>query len=178
MKKIVLTTWFFCVIAAVIVYGGLRLNLSGSAPKGLWFVLPLKFENIKRGMIVSVCAPHQEIVLKLRDKTVPEGPCPGTNTEPLLKPVAAIPGDEIVLAQNKNILVNGRAIPNSQAISNITGWKTGTYKVRPGEVWLVSAYDARSFDSRYFGPVSFNNILGKAKALLVKGNVREMTEGK
>ena len=43
----------------------------------------------------------------------------------------------------------------------------GAYRVTPNEVWLLSNYDPRSFDSRYFGPVPAANVLGVAHPVWV-----------
>jgi type IV secretory pathway protease TraF len=39
--------------------------------------------------------------------------------------------------------------------------------VPPGQVWLLSGHDSRSFDSRYFGPVPVANVQGVARPVWV-----------
>jgi type IV secretory pathway protease TraF len=39
-------------------------------------------------------------------------------------------------------------------------------RLAPGEVWLHSPYEARSWDSRYFGPVPARNVLYAAKPVI------------
>jgi type IV secretory pathway protease TraF len=56
-------------------------------------------------------------------------------------------------------------------------WPAGTYQVPPGEIWTVSSYSPESFDSRYFGPVPLANVRGRARPLLVFGDVTAMTQG-
>ena len=43
----------------------------------------------------------------------------------------------------------------------------GAYQVKPGEVWLLSGHDPRSFDSRYFGSVPAVNVQGVARPVWV-----------
>ena len=44
----------------------------------------------------------------------------------------------------------------------------GEYHVLPGSVWVGSQHSPLSFDSRYFGPVPSQGVLGRAKPLLVE----------
>jgi type IV secretory pathway protease TraF len=39
----------------------------------------------------------------------------------------------------------------------------------PGQVWLLSGHDPRSFDSRYFGAIPTANVRGVARPLWVLG---------
>ena len=47
----------------------------------------------------------------------------------------------------------------------LPGIPAGTYAVAPGQVWLISSYSPRSFDSRYLGPVPISSIRGTVKPL-------------
>ena len=71
------------------------------------------------------------------------------------------------------IAVNGRALPHTTQFAHDSAARplqavpAGTYRVAPGEVWLVSGHDPRSFDSRYFGPVPVATIRATVKPLMV-----------
>jgi type IV secretory pathway protease TraF len=43
----------------------------------------------------------------------------------------------------------------------------GRYVIPPGEVWLVSTFSPRSWDSRYFGPVPASAIVSALTPLWV-----------
>jgi type IV secretory pathway protease TraF len=42
----------------------------------------------------------------------------------------------------------------------------GRYIVGSGEIWLVSSYSPRSFDSRYFGPVKVGRVVATVRPVL------------
>ena len=144
---------------------GLRLNLTSSAPRGLWMVEPAS--HIDRDMWISVCPPVLPVT-KAMTEYMPYGDCPDLGVVPLLKPVGAIAGDSVKIRQGWNVMVNGRALPNTTARNNMPTWEEGEYTVKPGEVWLFSSYSAGSFDSRYFGPVKIDQVRGKAAPLFTE----------
>lgn len=91
------------------------------------------------------------------------GNCPG-NVSPVGKPVLALPGDTIVVRNEVGLFVNGEQIPNTRALGRdetgrvLPRLPNGTYLVAPGQLWVVSQYSSRSFDSRYFGPVEERSV--------------------
>src|SRR5262249_6679089 len=85
------------------------------------------------------------------------GNCPD-GAEPLAKPIAARPGDNVALSAT-GLAVNGRLLANTAPLVKDSAglalfhWPFGRYVVAPGTFWVASTYSTRSFDSRYFGPV-------------------------
>lgn len=153
---------------------GFQLNTSASAPMGLWRVTTIERQRIERGTLVSICPPEVELVAMMRERGfLHVGDCPGVATTPLLKPVVAVAGDT-VRVRREGVSVNGRALPRSAAEQSMPGYPAGIYKVRPGHVWLLSSYNAGSFDSRYFGPVSLANLRGHASPIFIRGDVSRM----
>lgn len=153
-------------------YGGLRINTTESMPVGLWLVTA--GGAIERGLVVSVCpAPGAVMDMAKERGYVPPGVCPG-RYEPLIKPVAAVAGD-LVTVSTEGVAVNGVAVPNTrQALADGAGRPMpriapGEYHVTSGSVWILSSYNAASFDSRYFGPLPVTNIEGVARPLFTKG---------
>ena|SRR5687768_1452543 len=156
----------------------LHLNLSASAPAGLWSERPINPARIKRGTLVSVCPPDLPVVRRVVElKLLPEGDCPNTNTVPFLKPVAAVSGDVVKIQKGQPAKVNGLAIPNTIAKHSLPAWPDGEYTVNQNEVWIFSSYSKDSFDSRYFGPVGIDQIKGEAAPLWVSGDVAAITGG-
>ncbi len=80
-----------------------------------------------------------------------------------MKPESAHAGD-IVELNARGVAVNGKLLPNSAPLPFDTEgrpldhWRFGRFKVRQGEVWAVSSYNPRSFDSRYLGPITGGKI--------------------
>ncbi|MDE3029355.1 MAG: S26 family signal peptidase, partial [Paracoccaceae bacterium] len=109
-RRIVYGLWAVVALVAATFGGaqaaGFRLNMTASAPEGLWQIVegaPLK--TIRRGMIVSVCPPDAPVVRAMRAKGYLEpGFCP-SGTVPFLKPVAAIPGDVVTVASGQPLAV-------------------------------------------------------------------------
>lgn len=163
---IVSATGTACAYAA-----GYRVNTTASMPLGLWRVLPAK--TIARGDVVWVCPPENSIFREARRfGFVPAGFCKG-DFNPLLKPVAAIAGDEVRVRDN-GIYVNGELLPNSApAVRDAMGRRLPRvprrdFVVKPGQVWLISTYNPASFDSRYFGPLDTSLIVGHAEPVATR----------
>jgi conjugative transfer signal peptidase TraF len=150
---------------------GYRLNTTSSMPAGIWHVSPVP-ARLRRGMIVVACLPAGPIAqMALRRAYVAPGPC-ASGTEPLLKPIAAVAGD-VVEVTGDGLVVNGAAIADSAPLARDDAGRTlpaipiGAWQVLPSEVWLVSDYSRKSFDSRYFGGVPIANIQAAATPIWV-----------
>jgi conjugative transfer signal peptidase TraF len=148
----------------------LRFNFTPSMPLGIYRLTPLPKGRIQRGMFVVACAPLVAAELGRRRGYLAEGPC-RTGTEPLLKVVAGVAGDSVVVSAD-GVAVNGRLLPHSRALSQdaagrrLTPWPHGRYQVRRGELWLYAAND-RSWDSRYWGPAQADDVRARALPQLV-----------
>lgn len=154
---------------------GVRVNLTESAPAGLWLVDRAPPAVVSRGLVVSVCPPEQPIVRAMHELgRLQSGSCP-VGTIPLLKPVAAIPGDTVTIRAGALALVNGQETRNTLPRAGLPSWPPGTYHVGAGEVWLFSGYSGVSFDSRYFGPVPTAAIRGAARPLWIRGDVAALS---
>ena len=146
---------------------GLRLNLTGSMPVGIYTAAR---DAPNRGSIVLACLPSDVAMFaKLRGYVPRGGSCPG-GVLPVGKPVLALPGDTVVVTTG-GLLVNGVPAPNSEPLSRDTKGRPlprpqpGQYVVRADELWLVSAYSPFSFDSRYFGPVNADQVRAHVRVL-------------
>jgi conjugative transfer signal peptidase TraF len=151
------------------VQAGFRVNLTPSMPKGLWHVQPVA--TVHRGDTVVVCAPPLETSEGLERGYIGAGGCPG-GSEPLLKPVAAVAGDVVSVGRDV-VAVNGQALPDVVPLTHdsagrpLFGVAPGNYRVRDGEVWVVSSHVPNSWDSRYWGAVSLAGIQGRAEPVWV-----------
>lgn len=90
------------------------------------------------------------------------GSCPD-GAAPLLKPVVARAGNLVEMSP-EGIAVKGHLLPNTAPLENhtngrpLTSCTPGRYMVGPDSVWVASSYNGRSFDCRYFGPVSLDSV--------------------
>ena len=146
-------------LLAVILGLGLHVNLSASAPRGLYRAVagtPI------RGAWVAACvSPEAAAIGRARGYLWP-GPCVG-GVEPVLKPVVAVAGDVVELGPEA-VVVNGQRLPGSvSADVDSLGlplphavW--GRHVVAAHEFWLVSTRVPNSWDSRYLGPFSRSQV--------------------
>lgn len=144
---------------------GLRINHTPSLPIGFWSVSPLE-APLQRGQIVSFCPPGRPIFYEaLRIGILGEGGC-RNGLEPLLKPVIAVPGDQLKVS-TQGLILNGKPVPNSARIAlAMPVIAPGSYLLKQGEIWVASTTHPRSFDSRYFGAVPIEQIEGVARPIL------------
>lgn len=156
---------------------GIRVNTSASLPTGLWLEKgSLASGVLPRGAVVTFC-PSDGPAFRLAKERgyVGGGWCPHAY-EPLFKPVVAIAGDRVSVSP-AGIDVNGVHIANSVPLRAdnvqrpLPAIPYGRYIVAPGFVWVVSSYNSRSFDSRYFGSVEISNIRSIVVPLWVRGHI-------
>jgi conjugative transfer signal peptidase TraF len=166
-----LGVWCLCVLFAFIAacwVAGIRLNLTASMPVGIYVAakgVPT------RGSTVLVCLPPSVAHLARERGYVPRGGSCSHSTIPIGKPVFALPGDTVIVAEG-GLLLNGKLTPNTQPLPSdrhgrpLTRLVARQYIVQPNELWVVSAYSRFSFDSRYFGAVSLTNVRARVRLIL------------
>ena len=141
-------------VLAVCLLPWYTLNLTSSAPRGVWL----------RRAVPAVLERGMWVVLP-----VPQAVEPWVHSWiPLLKPVAAVAGERVcvkeetlwVMGRNYGrvyIQVNGQPLPHLM---------DGCYEVEPGSVFLASPAP-QSLDSRYFGSVPVSVLLAQAEPFWV-----------
>jgi conjugative transfer signal peptidase TraF len=143
---------------------GIRINESPSLPIGLYMI------NDKNGQLVEFCPAEPFASLAMQRAYRGPGTCPDGGA-PLMKPEVAQAGDSVEL-NSRGVAVNGELLPNSAPLQFDTHgrpmghWQFGRFKVRRGEIWVISSFNARSFDSRYLGPITSGQIQHHLTALL------------
>ena len=146
---------------------GLRLNLTGSLPIGLY--LASQTAPV-RGAIVLTCLPPAVTAFALERGYVPRGGTCPDGALPVGKPVLAMSGDTVTVMPT-GLLVNGAPVPNSQPLETdrkgrpLPRLAVGRYVVGPGELWVLSSYSRLSFDSRYFGGVQAGQVRASLRSL-------------
>jgi conjugative transfer signal peptidase TraF len=150
---------------------GIRCNTSPSMPMGIWKVSAAP-TTVRRGDIVTLCLSADATALGLVRGYLTGGACPG-DAELVIKTVAAVPGDQVEVTDD-GIAVDDAAIPHSRAMlyddqdRPMRAIAPGLYHVGERQVWVIGTADARSYDSRYFGPVPLGNLRGAARPLFVQ----------
>ena len=169
--------------AALWYHAGLLINHTGSMPVGVYRVARLTAADRRavtegrlvprRGAVVVWCLPPAVAAVARRRGYVLRGACPG-GVEPVLKHVAAVPGDTVVVDAS-GLRVNGRTLANSRALARDAEGRPapvvapGRFVVHVGTAWLWSSYSMRSYDSRYFGAVPLDGWVGRSRPIWVGG---------
>ena len=163
------------IVAMFAIFGSdLRVKFTPSMPLGIYRLEPLP-GGVERGMFVAVCAPADVADLGRDRGYLARGPCPG-DTEPLLKVVAGVPGDDVTVSA-RGVAVNGCVLPNSAPLAfdrsdrPLKAWPSGHYHLGPKQLWLYTG-NPRSWDSRYWGPAVTTSIMGTAVPRLVVPSFR------
>ena len=142
----------FVLIVIVAHAAGVRINTTGSFPRGIYIV---KHGPIKRGDLVEFYPPDTEVFRMAVDRGYIHKDWLWGNM-PLLKRVVAIAGDSATI-NSRGVTVNGTYLPNSRQatkddyarpLPNIT---VKNYRLQAGEILLMSEYSPWSFDGRYCG---------------------------
>ena len=134
---------------------GFVINYTDSLPEGVYRLYPVTEINLNTLIAIDVPEPYKDMVYG-RGWLIRGGI--------LIKPVAAMSGDRIDINDSK-LYINGRYFGPvfKQDLQGLPlPGVSGSYELKKDGLFLASPY-ARSFDSRYFGPVTKDSILAEAK---------------
>ncbi len=135
-------------------------NPSPSAPIGFYGLR--KHEELAKGDFVAALPENNVMKLAFSRGYLPAG-------APVLKTVFGVRGDEICI-ENNSIFIGKTSIVDIQKTDSLgrpMPITAGCFILQDGEYFLLSTAIKNSFDSRYFGPVDEDNILGVATPLLI-----------
>jgi conjugative transfer signal peptidase TraF len=124
-------------------------------PRGLYLVVPAR--RFAVGDIVLLDPPAAVAPMMLERRWIGAG-------MKLMKPVAALAGDEVCL-RDGGVFVNGRQrgpVQRSDRAGRPLPRLALCRRLVGDEAFLLSVFTASSFDSRYFGPVSTSQLQGRA----------------
>ena len=169
MKRLV---WFYRIssvslltLGLIVLLGGqgFRVNLTPSEPLGLWRIVKPD-RPILVGDLVFICPPDTDAMRKARAwGYLRLGLCEG-RVAPLIKTVVATSGQVIEI--HDDVRIDGRPLPHSRVARTDGQGREMVHHnggvVPPGAVFLHSEFPG-SFDSRYFGPLPMDGILGLAQ---------------
>ena len=136
--------WLMLTLALVF-SAGLRFNPTPSLPKGVYRIVPGAPE---KNELVSFCLEGEFAELALERGYLEPGSCP-SGLRPLLKRLAALPGDSIDPVSFPIRAVDSQGRSMSPALSP---------GVVPPGIALVLADHPGNFDSRYFGFVPLDSL--------------------
>jgi conjugative transfer signal peptidase TraF len=146
---------------------GLRVNLSPSVPRGIYRTVDAP---PARGALVAVCLPPASAAFARERGYLRSGDC-RTGVQPVIKRVSAVGGDTVDVTQI-GVRVNEHPLPDTATAAADSRGRTlphvpwGRHVVRSGDVWLLGTRSPRSWDSRYFGPLSAAQIRATVRPVL------------
>jgi len=110
---------FAALLAALVLTLGVRVNLSGSVPRGIYRMVR---EDPTRGALVGGCLPAAVARRGRARGYLGAGGCP-EGTQPVLKPVGAISGDVVELGRD-HVIVNGTPLRTRpiETAATCTSW--------------------------------------------------------
>jgi signal peptidase I len=108
--------------------------------------LSYDFHDVHRGDIIVFKSPPGEDTGTVKD---------------LIKRVIGLPG-ETVEAHDGHILIDGRPLTEPYLHDGVTTGQIEPHKVPPGHVWVMGDNRPNSKDSRYFGAINEDLIVGRA----------------
>ena len=150
-------------VVGVVHAAGLRLNLTPSVPRGVYLLRP---GVPSRGDLVAACLPIEAAALGRQRGYLGTGACAGASA-PVLKFVAAAAGD--IVEMGTDVRVNGAYLQPAPPLEDRVGrrlypYATGRHQLSRDQLWLFSP-TTQSWDSRFFGPVPVDNVLGVVRPL-------------
>ena len=133
-------------------------NPSDSVPPGWYRIGPP--ESLHVGSIVLVRLPADAAALAALRGYLPAH-------IPLLKRIGAMSPQQVCIEQHL-VRIDGMPVAGVHATDGrgrpLSGWRQ-CRRLHDGELFLLSASNPASFDSRYFGPVAVSAVIGSAQPL-------------
>ena len=141
------------------VYPRLIWNVTESAPKGLYVIRNAR-SRIGSYVLITPRGEMKKIVYE-RGYLPPD--------IPLIKRVAALPGDKIC-RDGEAIFINKVHVADAQKTDSLgremPRW-SGCFTLKIGEIFLLNDHE-KSLDGRYFGATKLNDVIGVAVSVWVR----------
>jgi conjugative transfer signal peptidase TraF len=133
-------------------------NPSDSVPRGWYRIGPA--DSLHVGSIVLTRLPADAAALAAQRGYLPE-------RIPLLKQIGAMEPQQVCV-EGRTVRIDGVALATALKADgqgrSLPIWQQ-CRPLRDGELFLLSATNPASFDSRYFGPVAASAVVGSAQPL-------------
>ncbi len=133
-------------------------NPSDSVPPGWYRIDPP--ESLHVGSFVLVQLPADTAALAAQRGYLPEH-------IPLLKRIGAMSPQQVCI-EKRIVRIDGMPVTSVHATDGrgrpLSAWQQ-CRRLHDGELFLLSATNPASFDSRYFGPVAVSAVIGSAQPL-------------
>ncbi|EPG9766530.1 conjugative transfer signal peptidase TraF [Escherichia coli] len=152
----------------LLMLAGARVNTSKSIPVGLYWLID---SPVQKGAYVVFCPPQSAVFDEAKQRGyIGSGFCAGGYGYMMKRVLAA--KDDAVTFTNDGVKVNGALLPLSRPLkADLAGRPLPQYKasnqlLNAQEFLLMSDISGTSFDGRYFGPISDNQLRGVIRPVL------------
>lgn len=167
LKRKILNTFLFFVVlfSSVVLYQRyFVVNFTQSMPLGVYIKSYSAFYT--KNDLVLVCLDDAIARWAVANHIIADGSgC--QHSAPLLKKIAATGGDRVTV-NGEGIIINGKLMAHTApAARHIKRWIPVNSEIllKDGEYIVVANQNNLSFDSRYFGTVTTENVIAKASPL-------------
>jgi conjugative transfer signal peptidase TraF len=157
----------FATFIVVAILAGIRINTTPSYPLGVYL---MTHAPIEKGALVIFCPADTAIFRQAKARGyIGAGFCPG-GTSYMIKKIMAATHDRVEFT-SAGVWVNGKLIPNSTPMDNdaegrpLSPVSADTATLDDHTVLLMSDYNPKSFDARYFGLMDKSTIISVVKPL-------------
>ena len=137
-------------------------NPSDSVPPGWYRIGPP--DSLHVGSIVLARLPTDAAALAVQRGYLPEH-------IPLLKRIGAMSPQQVCIEKHI-VRIDGMPVAGVHATDGrgrpLPAWQQ-CRRLHDGELFLLSATNPASFDSRYFGPIAVSAVIGSAQPLWTRG---------
>ena len=141
---------------------GARVNTTKSIPVGLYWT---SSAPVEKGAYVLFCPPQLGVFDDAKERGyIGAGFCPGGYGFMMKRVLAA--KDDHVAVTGEGVTVNGQLLPLSTPLATdkagreLPRYQATHYTLGNSELLLMSDVSGTSFDGRYYGPISRNQIKG------------------
>ena len=159
------------VIFVLLKISGIIFSYTGSVPIGFYRIVS-DAQSIQPGDIISFCLPDKIVQVGMSRGYLNKGRCKNGG-EPLMKEVIAVPGDQVMVSEDRLEVVHEYNTTDYMAISHVIDKnkllvqrfiKNGKY-IATG-YWVYGFGSPRySWDSRYYGEIPKDDITHQLVAL-------------
>lgn len=153
-------------LEAAIIYG-IRVNTTTSYPLGIYL---LTNAPIEKGSLVIFCPENNSVFHQARERGyIGAGFCP-EGYGYMIKKLLAAKNDKVEISA-VGVFVNGKLLPNSKRMATdsegnpLPHLEYNIAALDDNSVLLMSDYNSKSFDARYFGVIDKSNIISAIRPI-------------
>ena len=155
-------------LEAAIIYG-IRVNTTTSYPLGVYL---LTNAPIEKGSLVIFCPENNSAFCQARERGyISAGFCPDGYGY-MIKKILAAKNDKVEISP-LGVFVNGKLLPNSKPMATdsegqpLPHIEANITALPENSVLLMSDYNPKSFDARYFGVIDKSNIISAIQPIWI-----------